>query len=264
MLPMDSARERRKMLGARVLPGVALLGWLGCSPTEIVEEQFQTAQQSCYEFPESTDGGVPVQQAFWSSTHRREGCEDGQAVSAASSNGGSGGTGAAGGAVVPVDPPPPANNEAASTDAGVTLTGDAGPVAPSGSGAVPSAGPLPAGCQEAEILARFARPSTMGGCTDPDGLGCHEDGTGEAPLMGHPAETLARLLDQEDADGCGEIWIPRGAKKPDDSFLYRRLSQNVSDEDCEVQMPLMEEPLDPATLQCIGAWIVWVANGRQP
>jgi hypothetical protein len=123
---------------------------------------------------------------------------------------------------------------------------------------------LPAGCREQDILERFARPAGMGGCTDPDGLGCHEAGTGEDPVLSQPSETLARLLDQQDAKGCERVWIPSGAKKAEDAFLYRRLTQNVSEEDCEVQMPLMEEPLDAATLDCISAWIVWVANGRQP
>jgi hypothetical protein len=255
------------MLGARMLPGLAVLGWLGCTPTEIAEEQFQSRQQTCYEFPESADGGAPVQASFWSDTHRREGCNEEQAVSAATTGAGNAGSGSAAvtgavGAATPPEPPAPTSADTATAGGGALISGDAGTATPSGPSQ--SAGPLPAGCQEADILARFARPSTMGGCTDPDGLGCHEDGTGEAPFMGHPTETIAKLLDQQDADGCGEVWIPSHAKKPEDSFLYRRLSQNVSDEDCEVQMPLMEEPLDPATLQCIGAWIVWVANGRQP
>jgi hypothetical protein len=103
----------------------------------------------------------------------------------------------------------------------------------------------------------------MGGCTDPDGLGCHEAGdTGEAPTLADPSQTLSRLLDEQNPDGRGEVWITSGARSPEDSFLWRRLNQNISEEDCEVQMPLMETPLDQATLDCIGAWIVWVANGR--
>jgi len=264
MMPMHSARERRKLLGTWVLPGVVIVAWFACTPTEILEEQFQSREKTCYEFPESADGGPAAQAAFWNNTYRREGCEEEQVVSAAATNTGSmsAGSTAVPGMAMPPTPPPSTSSEAAAADAGAVILGDAGTAPPGGP--APSTGPLPAGCQEADILARFARPASMGGCTDPDGLGCHEDGTGEAPFMGHPTETLAKLLDQQDADGCGEVWIPKGAKRPDDSFLYRRLSQNVSDEDCEVQMPLDEDALDPATLQCIGAWIVWVANGRQP
>ncbi|HKO90407.1 MAG TPA: hypothetical protein VJU61_04600, partial [Polyangiaceae bacterium] len=253
MQPTDSARERRKTLGVRLLPGLAVLAGFACSPTEILEEQFQSRQQTCYEFPESADGGPAVQASFWNNTYRREGCDEEQPIAVPATGTGSmaAEAPASQGAVVPAHSAPTTSDPAPAPDAGAMLPSDAGttalPVPTQGTG------PLPAGCQEEDILARFARPSSMGGCTDPDGLGCHEDGTGEAPFMAHPTETLARLLDQQDADGCGEVWIPRGAKRPDDSFLYRRLTQNVSDEDCEVQMPLDEEPLDPATLQCIGA-----------
>lgn len=105
----------------------------------------------------------------------------------------------------------------------------------------------------------------MGGCTDPDKTGCHEAGsTGILPTLADPSQTLSRLLDQQHPapDGCGQVWIKKGSKNPKDSFLYRRLSENNdgSEEDCEVQMPLMETPLDTATLECVAAWVVWVAN----
>jgi len=157
-----------------------------------------------------------------------------------------------------------ASGSANAADSDLAASRDAGSAASGGSATTPLASPLPPGCREQEILERFARPASQGGCTDPEGLGCHESGTGEDPVLSQPGETLARLLDQQDSKGCGRVWIQSGAKKAEDAFLYRRLSQNVSEEDCEVQMPLMEEPLDSATLACIGAWLVWVANGRQP
>lgn len=240
---------------AWLLLAAASASWSGCTPTQIVEERFQSRQQTCYEFPQALDGGAVAQNSFWSDTHRRDGCETATPASpsAALVSTGPGSS--------PSSPPPPGSAGGA-PDAGVpravaTVTETPAP-------GVASTSPLPAGCQEQQILERFARPASMGGCTDPGGLGCHEAVTGEDPVLAQPSETLARLLDQRDAKGCERVWIPSGAKQPEDAFLYRRLAQNVSEEDCEVQMPLLEEPLDDATLQCIGAWIVWVANGRQP
>jgi hypothetical protein len=270
MHPMDGDSARRP---ARWWLLLALAGASssGCSPTQIAEERFQSRQQTCYEFPEGVDGGPPVQDSYWSDTQRPEGCK-GQLASTpvvSTSAGGAGsGVAASAGAVsagvvsggAASSALPPGQSSGARADAGVPIGGDLGSSAPPGG----AGSPLPAGCNEQEILERFARPAKMGGCTDPDGLGCHESGTGEDPVLSEPSQTLRRLLDQQDPKGCERVWIPTGAKKPEEAFLYRRLTQNVSDEDCEVQMPLMEEPLESATLACIAAWIVWVANGRQP
>jgi hypothetical protein len=260
MHPMDgdSARGAARWWLLLVLAGA---GWSSCSPTEILEERFQSRQQTCYEFPQGVDGGPPIQDSYYSDTKRPEGCK-GQLASSPAMSAVMGGAVMSGtGSSSPPDSmAPPGQSPAALGDAGTAVSGGAGSSAASGG----AASPLPAGCREQDILERFARPAKMGGCTDPDGLGCHESGTGEDPVLSTPSETLGRLLDQQDPKGCEKVWIPSGAKKPEDAFLYRRLTQNVSDEDCEVQMPLMEDPLDSATLDCIGAWIVWVANGRQP
>ena len=60
---------------AWLLLAAASASWSGCTPTQIVEERFQSRQQTCYEFPEALDGGGVAQNSFWSDTHRRDGCE---------------------------------------------------------------------------------------------------------------------------------------------------------------------------------------------
>jgi hypothetical protein len=239
-----------------------------CAPTEIAEDRFQSRAQTCYEFPAGGDAGL--ERRFTTGLVRRDGCDTGgsgsggtgAAPSAAPAGIGSGGSSSGdapptpsaggGGSAGALSGPPPAAN---GSDAGAS--GGAG-----GTSAAPSPWALLAGCTEAAVLEQLSRPYDMGGCTDPGGTGCHEDGTGEDPILQFPEQTVMRLLDQRDAEGCGEVWIPSGAEQPEQSFLWRRLSQNVSDEDCEIQMPLEEDPLDPQTLACMSAWILWVANGR--
>jgi hypothetical protein len=245
--------------------------WLclsACTPTEIAEERFQSRAQTCYEFPAPGDAGSD--RRFTSGLVRRDGCDGPGGAGAGGGFGAapSAGGGAAGAADAASGRTTPSSS-AGGGGAGATpaLSGgssdpDAG--LPSGVGGAASASPLvlPADCTEAAVLEQLSRPYDMGGCTDPGGTGCHEDGTGEDPILQYPEQIVDRLLDQRDADGCGEVWIPSGVQQPDQSFLWRRLTQNVSDEDCEAQMPLDEDPLDPAALSCISAWILWVANGR--
>lgn len=253
------AARRSVRLVRRALPLVLC----ACSPTEIAEDRFQSRAQTCYEFPSSGDAGV--ERTFTTGLVRRDGCETGgsgggagAAPSAGTGAGGSSGAGA---------PAAPGASAAGGAGASVSLADPSAPDAGAAGGAggtAPASSPLalPAGCTEAAVLERLSRPYDSGGCTDPGGTGCHEDGTGEDPILQYPDQTVMRLLDQRDVAGCDEVWIPSGAQQPEQSFLWRRLSQNVSDDDCEVQMPLDEDPLDPETLTCISAWIVWVANGR--
>ncbi len=263
-------RVERKSYGIghgfqRVLAGLLVLPLCTCTPTPIAEERFQSRAQTCYEFPTALDAGGTVQESFWSGTSRREGCDgrEGSGGSSAIGGGNASGGGLASQAGI------------GSSDAGAmgprqVRAGGGTPALDAGvSGAAGAEGmaepPLPAGCEEREILERFSRPYAMGGCTDPDGTGCHEAGsTGEEPNFADPDQTLARLLDKQDANGCAKVWIPSRIMSPSESFLFRRLNEHVSDEDCEAQMPLEQEPLEPADLECIGAWIVWVANGSRP
>jgi hypothetical protein len=271
-LMMAVAVRRRARLGA--WRATSLL-FVACTPTEISEQRFQSRAQTCYEFPTGSDAGSREDSTarFNTGLERRDGCETEPGI------GGAGGrTGApapaAGGSMAGAAPTPaPSTAAGGGTAAGgnaaagapaVTpgVSPDAGSATMGGVVSEPSPYALPADCSEAAILEQFSRPYDMGGCTDPDGTGCHEDGTGEDPILQYPEDNLSRMLDQRDPEGCDEVWIPRGITRPDDSFLWRRLTQNVSDEDCEIQMPLDEDPLDPEVLACISAWIVWVANGR--
>jgi hypothetical protein len=262
VLALAVLRRRPRALGASMSGAALLLLLCACTPTDIAEDRFQSRAQTCYEFP----GDAGTGPSFTAGLVRRDGCETGgagnggstgAAPSAGGASGGAAGAGATpgagtGGGAGAMTAPPPGSS---ASDAGAP--GGAG-----GTTAAPSPLALPAGCTEAAVLEQLSRPYDMGGCTDPGGTGCHEDGTGEAPILQYPEQTVMRLLDQRDAEGCGEVWISSGTRQPEQSFLWRRLSQNMSDEDCEIQMPLDEDPLDPQTLTCISAWIVWVANGR--
>lgn len=265
-------RRRSRALAARA-PAIArhstrvVCGALplacACTPTEIAEDRFQSRAQTCYEFPDSGDAGT--ERGFTSGLVRRDGCETGSGGAGAAPSAGGAASGSAGAGASPT----PSGGSSGVTGATTAPPADSrGPDAGASGGvggsttAAPSPLALPAGCTEAAVLDQLSRPYDMGGCTDPGGTGCHEDGTGEDPILQYPDQIVMRLLDQRDAEGCGEVWIPSGAQQPEQSFLWRRLSQNVSDEDCEIQMPLDEDPLDPQMLACISAWIVWLANGR--
>jgi hypothetical protein len=264
--------RRRARLEAWRATSVLLVA---CMPTEISEERFQSRAQTCYEFPTGSDaGGLGDPTArFNTGLERRDGCESEQGAGGAGGRTGAPAPASGGSMAGAAAATPPSVAAGGTTAAGggaaagapATTPGDspdAGSASMGGSGSPPGPYALPADCSEAAILEQFSRPYDVGGCTDPDGTGCHEEGTGEDPILQYPEENLARMLDQRDPEGCGEVWIPSGITRADDSFLWRRLTQNVSDEDCEIQMPLDQDPLDAEVLACVSAWILWVANGR--
>jgi hypothetical protein len=85
--------------------------------------------------------------------------------------------------------------------------------------------------------------------------GCHTAADRAGSLDLESPDLYQRLAGQRASGGPGMLIDPNG--NPQDSILYLKLTPNPP---FGSQMPLVGEKLDPATLACVGDWIM--AEGR--
>jgi hypothetical protein len=251
-----------------------------CNPTEIAEERFGSALQSCYEYPLAVDAGASPQTAFNDELVRRPGCPDPYAVGGAAGMGGSGGAapggsggqssgmggGAAGSGNSMTGSGGSSNPSAGGAGGGTGMqTGGAAgtaPMMPSGGAAGDGAGPVvpvdpfPVS-EECNDVVRdlFTGPVTrsQGGCQDPEFGDCHnpdQEPSGSL-LRGHQPNLMSSSVESllvggfnAERDACNRVWIEPGATEvtPSTSFLWERVTtDSTSEKSCEAPMPLNYE-----------------------